>query len=62
MSHFSIDSISWPDSFSFPWVRYGAPYNTEFKITVENLSSRASWQVRFSLSSLFKILWMFHDA
>jgi len=26
--------------------RYGAPYNTEFKLTVENLSSRASWQVR----------------
>ncbi|RMX43738.1 hypothetical protein pdam_00006365 [Pocillopora damicornis] len=24
--------------------RYGAPYNTEFKLTVENLSSRASWQ------------------
>jgi len=26
--------------------RYGAPYNTEYKLTVENLSSRASWQVR----------------
>ena len=26
--------------------RYGAPYNTEWKITVDNLSSRASWQVR----------------
>ncbi|XP_068699443.1 serine/arginine-rich splicing factor 6-like isoform X2 [Montipora capricornis] len=24
--------------------RYGAPYNTEYKVTVENLSSRASWQ------------------
>lgn len=26
--------------------RYGAPYNTEWKVTVDNLSSRASWQVR----------------
>ncbi|CAH3013818.1 unnamed protein product [Porites evermanni] len=24
--------------------RYGAPYNTEWKVTVDNLSSRASWQ------------------
>ncbi|XP_078373255.1 serine/arginine-rich splicing factor 6-like isoform X2 [Oculina patagonica] len=24
--------------------RYGAPYNTEYKLNVENLSSRASWQ------------------
>ena len=47
--------LIWPHScFSFIYyiycmfisVRYGAPYNTEFKLIVENLSSRASWQVR----------------
>jgi len=25
--------------------RFGAPYNTEWRVIVENLSSRAGWQV-----------------
>ncbi|KAJ7394643.1 hypothetical protein OS493_000463 [Desmophyllum pertusum] len=30
--------------FIYFLLRYGAPYNTEYKLNVENLSSRASWQ------------------
>ena len=27
--------------------RYGAPYNTEWRVIVDNLSSKAGWQVRY---------------
>lgn len=37
--------------------RYGAPYNTEFKITVENLSSRASWQLQSVVVIYFVGAW-----
>ena len=31
--------------FVFPSVRYGSPYNTDYRIIVENLSTKAGWQV-----------------
>ena len=50
----------WPYSLLFfLWDRYGAPYNTEYKVTVENLSSRASWQVRIPSLSSFNIVHVF---
>jgi len=30
----------------FPFYRYGPPTRTEYRLVVENLSSRVSWQVR----------------
>lgn len=39
-------SVNWP-TLSFPLFnfRYGPPRNTEYRVIVENLSSRVSWQV-----------------
>lgn len=37
--------------------KYGAPYNTEFKLTVENLSSRASWQPQYLVVRYFMGAW-----
>ena len=31
--------------FVFPYARYGSPYNTDYRIIVENLSTKAGWQV-----------------
>lgn len=36
--------------------RYGPPTRTEYRLIVENLSSRVSWQVRLLLLLLFLIL------
>ena len=33
-------------SFMIELTRYGSPYNTEWRVVVENLSTRAGWQVR----------------
>lgn len=36
--------------------RYGPPTRTEYRLTVENLSSRVSWQVSYKLTILFLYL------
>ena len=43
------------DSRDKPWLdKYGPPTRTDYRITIENLSTRVSWQVRwFEISEYF---------
>jgi hypothetical protein len=62
-----IDLLKWLHQRKYPYMssRYGPPRNTEYRVIVENLSSRVSWQVsnRSLLHYYYRLclLWKFYN-